>query len=417
MITYSKFYKGEGKSRFDQEGFDSTDNLDVHTELGSARCQYALSQESSTPSEACFSAVVPNGDSYYCSQSTGKIWKRTSAGVWSLAHTNSSGAGNGCRYYNGYLYYWSVSKLGRYDLGTGWADAWATFSNGNAKGSEELNLTLYICDGKYIASVNSDGTFQANALDFPSNYIATCCIGYQTGLLVGTQIGNNVVTAKSFFWDTYSDSWTIEDEIFEKGINSMVKSDNIILAQAGTAGTMYYWTGNSFELLGRIRSTTTTSGYQKACVISGKPLIAIGTDIYSIYKADKDFPIAITHEYTANGSIGSILAVGNQLIVSYTGGADSISTNKATAKVVTPESQGTFSMVEVGYSSLPEGTSIGIETSVNGGAYVAQTSIVDTINKKVYFDGGLADHSYMQARITLSPSTSSTPIITSINIL
>jgi hypothetical protein len=416
MPIYNKFYAGEAKSRFDQEGFDSTDNLDVHTELGSARCQLALALESSTPNEPCVSAVVPNGDSYFCSTTTGKIWKRTQAGVYSLVRTNAYTSHTGCKYYNGYLYYWTNTKLGRFDLSSSWNDGFATFSNGQALGAEEVNLTLWICDGKYIASVNSSGTFSANALDFPANYLATTLIGYENGLLVGTRVSNYVTACKAYLWDTWSDSWTIEDEIFELGINVFIRADNIILVQAGTAGVIYYWTGAKMELLGRIRNVTTSSGYQKSAVLNGKPLVAIGTDIYSIYKSDLDYPIAITHEYTATGAITSLTVMGTQLLASTASGVNYISTNRATAKAVTPEAMGTFSLAEVGYSSLPAGTSIGIETSVDGSAYASQTPIVDSVNKKVYFDGGLENSNFIQARITLNPATSLTPIITYINI-
>lgn len=418
MPTYSEFYLGETKTRFDQKGVDSTDNLDVFSEFGTARCQYAMTVESTTPSESSFSAVMPGGDIYFCSKSTGKIWKRTQAGVFSLVHTNTNTTGHtGCRYYNGYLYFWTASKLGRFNLSSTWTDTFGTFSNGKAAGHEETNLTLYICDGKYIASVNSNGTFQANALDFPANYVATCCVRSGLGLLVGTQMGNYVTTARSFFWDTFSDSWLIEDEIYETGINFFIKADNIILCQAGESGKIYAWGGESMEYIGKIRSVTTGSGHQMATVLDGKPLIAIGTDIYSFYKPDLEYPFAIVHEYTANNTIASISTMGSNIYVSYAGGVEKIGTNRATAKFVTPETPGQYTLVEIGYSSLPAGTSIGIETSVDGAAYVSQTSIVDTINKKVYFDGGLPTCNFMQSRITLNPSGSSTPIITYANVI
>lgn len=84
-IIYGNFYTGlSGLGKMDQGKWYNLVNVDIHEETGLIMNQYAFESESTTPSEACFSAIVPNGDIYAVSKTTGKIWKRTTAGVWSF---------------------------------------------------------------------------------------------------------------------------------------------------------------------------------------------------------------------------------------------------------------------------------------------------------------------------------------------
>jgi len=507
MKSYGEFYKGENTSRAEQSGFTATSNLDIHSEIGYASPQLALVSESTTPNEACISVIVPDGTTYFFSKTTGKIWKRTTDGTYSLVAANINTAHRGARYFNGKLYYWTASKLGYkqitgsitvsiadpcvvtlashglatadpvsflttgalptgitagttyyarpdtsltevdefwlYDtaahatsggatgrvassgtqLGTHtmWVHTFATLANGNARGSAILNLSLFIADGNDISSVDNTGTFAQSSLDLEVNYIITDIAAVGNDLLIGTVNSTSNGFCKAFLWDTYSSSWSYEDEVFEAGINCFIQTDNLTLAQCGNAGWIYYWTGSRLEKFKKIKGITTTNTatyHALTTTLNGKALLANGTYIYSIHRENKDLPMAICREYTSTGTINSILAVGSQLLVSYTNGetigVDKIGTNYATAYLDTPEANEESQMVEVYYDSLPTGTSIGISTKINGGDWTVQTPITDTINKRVYFDGGLLDVVFMQARATLTPSTTSKPVIRNI---
>jgi len=420
--TFGDWYKGEGKSKYDQNGFDDTSNIDVHTEIGSARCQYALASESTTPNEACVSAIVPDGTVYFFSTTTGKIWSRTTAGVYALAKTNTNTAHRGARYFNGKLYYWTATKIGHYDLASTWTDTWQTLSNSNGRGSAILNLSLFIADGNDISAVDSSGTWSQSALDLETNWIATDLVAVGTDLLIGTVNSTNNGKCKVFLWDTYSPSWTTEDDVYESGINSFIETDNIIFAQCGASGNLYYWTGTRMERFGKIRGITTTNtatAHALKTNLNGKTLIANSTKVYSIHREDKDMGFAIACEYTCTtGTISSIISQGSQLLVSTGSNIDKIGANYATATIDTPESQGKYQGVVVQYDSLPAGTSIGIGTKVDSAtSFTTQTTITDTIRKIVYFDGSLGNVNWLQAQITLTPATTSTPIIKAIKII
>jgi hypothetical protein len=284
-----------------------------------------------------------------------------------------------------------------------------------------LNLTLWIGAGAFVDEVDSSGTFAAAALDLPAGYSVTTLNSSGSDLAIGTIRGTGVSHSRIFIWDTYSPSWTVEDDVDEIGINAFIRADNVLFAQCGTSGEIYYWNGTQLEKFGRIRGVTTSAvgAHYKVSAYNGKPLIGIGTDIYSIYREYSDLPNAIVHEYTVTtGSVQSLGVGDGTLLVSTGDNIDYISTNRATATITTPISESKAKNVIVRYESLPSGSSIGIGTKVDGASsFTSQTTKTDTVKKQVYFDGGLGDVNFIQAQITLTPNGANTPVIRSIEII
>ena len=407
-IIYGNFINGQsGLGKFEQNKFYSMTNCDVHSDPGLVQCQYAMESESTTPNEACFSTIDPSGNKYYCSKTSGKIWKRTTAGSYSLVRTNANGAHTGCRYFNGYLWYWTSTKLGTYDLASTWNDSFAT---GTAfRGSCEANNTLLICNGRYIARVDAANSFSANEFTMPAQYKSTDIVNIGDDVLIGTYVSTDVAYCKVFLWDTISTSWTYEDEVFEIGVNCFIQLDNVRIAQCGTSGRFYYWTGSTMAYFGKIKGITTALGEQMGVSYNGRPLFANGTKIYSIHKEDSSFPYAFVGEYTCTGTIASLAVQGQTLLASVGTGVDKRGTSLATAVIETPEAQAMITTVQVAYDDYPEG--VGIETKVQNGSYVAQTPKVDPVSRVVYFDGGLESNSVFQAKITLTPQSTNNPKI------
>jgi hypothetical protein len=71
----------------------------------------------------------------------------------------------------------------------------------------------------------------------------------------------------------------------------------------------------------------------------------------------------------------------------------------------------TVKKVAVKYNDLPTGTAITIYTKVNNGSWTTQTSITDTTNRLVYFDGILVDVNTLQIKVVLTASGNSAPEI------
>jgi len=420
---YNEWFRGQNRSKNEQNGFDSLVNCDVHTTLGEAKPQLALTTDSTTPNEACISVIVSNGDVFFFSTESGKIWKRTEAGVYSLVHTNAQGSNVGAYLWQGYLYYATTAKLGRTSEANAsseatWSsqdDAWATFSNsGTYKPMCEVGSALYIGDDYYVASVDSSHTFTADALDIPSTYTASVLADVNGDLGIGTIIGANVPYCKFFIWDRFSPSWNNEDRVSEIGINCIVRCDNLILAQCGTAGQIYYWNGSQMLKFKKIRGVTTTVNSQNSTEYKGRPLFAVGTKIFSIHREDQDFPFAVVQEYTAASTVKSLIGKTNDLLVS-SNKIEHVGTGYGTVTIDTPELVGKANDVEVQYDTYPDG--IAISTKVNGGDWTEKTPIIDTQRNVVHFDGGLGQVNFIQARITLTPSGSDYPIIKGISIV
>lgn len=397
--------------KLQQNKWMTLDNCEIHDEVGIVTCQYAMESESTTPNEACFSAIDPSGNIYAASKSTGKIWKRTTAGSWSLLHTNANTTGHrGIRYFNGYLFYWTATKLGYFDLVSAYSDSFAT---GTAfREGIEANNALLIANGRYLARVDSSNVFSANEFVAPAQFLTTCLKNIGDDVLIGTYISTDVAYCKAFLWDTVSPSWTYEDEVFEAGINCFVQLDNMYLAQCGVSGKFYYWTGAKFAYFTKIRGITTTLGEQMSTVYNGRALFANATKIYSIHREDNSFGYAVAGEYTCTGTIASIISQGENLLASVGSGYDKKGTSFATATIESPEIQSQISHIKVLYDTYPEG--IGIQTSVNGAAYVSQTEYTDTVKKEVSFNGGLVDGHTTQVKLTLTPSGASRPKVKSI---
>jgi len=499
-IQFGKWWNGlSALGKMQQDKFVTLDNCDIHSEVGLVMPQLAMTSESTTPNEACLNAIDPSGNIFFCSTASGKIWKRTTAGAYSLVATNSNGAHTGCRYFNGFLWYWTSTKLGYYQISgsvtlsiaspcvvtlashglvTGQAVTFSTtgalptgitagttyyvrpdtsltevnefwlydteahattggstgridtsgsqsgthtmFVHSFATGTDfregiEANNTLIIANGRYIARIDATNTFSANELTLPAQYKATCLKNIGDDVLIGTYVSTDVAYCRVFLWDTVSTSWTFEDEVFEIGINCFVQLDNIIVAQCGTSGRFYYWTGRQMSYFGKIRGITTALGEQKSVVYNGRPLFANATKIYSIHREDSALPFAFCGEYTCTGTIQSLAVQGQTLLASVGTGVDKKGTAYATAIIETPESQNKIADIRIGYDIYPEG--VGIETKMNGGSYVAQTEIIDINEREVYFDGGLEYGVIAQAKITLTPSGSNIPKVKLIKFL
>lgn len=423
MAIFGSFHMGISKSRADQSGFDNMVCVDPHSEIGYLKPQLALALESATPTEPTISAVCPSGTVYLFSTTSGKIWKRTTAGVYSSITANQidTSGHKGAYHFNGFMFFWTSSKISYFIADTEASrpsgDIYATFANSSALGCFEVNNSLHICDGKYMAAVDSANTFSQNVLDFPANMKATICTKVGTDLLIGTYIGANVQSCTFYLWDTYSPSWTIEDDIPEKTPNCFIDGDNVKIACCGDSGQLYYWNGGQMVPFdNKLRGVTTAISPFASCVYNKRPTYAVGNKLFTIYKQYESSPFAIVQEYTSTGTtVSSLIATGGQMLVSHGTGVDSVSTSYATGYIDTPEVTGqTSNSVIVDHDAY--GAGVGISTNSNRAGYISQTTTVDDLKSQVFFDGGLPDSVTTQARITLTPSGETTPIIKSITI-
>lgn len=434
--------------------------LDVHTEPGIIQVNQKLTKESgSTVDVMVHDMVVCSDGNTYAFGNSGKIYKRTAAGSWTLERTASPAAGSAnitnAKEYSGYVYYAMQNRLGRWQVGQAWSaadDNWATFANGDADFHPMLvlNLILYIGDKNYVAQVEDEtGThiFVNKALDI-RNPLRIKCLGPSgVELLIGTYIADNVAEAEVIRWNTWSPSFSASDPVPEVGINAFLHVDNYVYVQAGKKGNLYLYSSDLLQQVKRIKGSwglTNRAEVKPNAVASilGLPLFGLSNvngnpalqGVYSFGVTGANYPRILNLEHvistgaTTGITIGAIAFVGGSstaadvLLVSWFDGTnygvDVLDvTAKATSayfdtRMVTVERDilHRVSRIDAAYRTLPDGTSIEFWVSKNHGAFTQITDVViDTARKIVSTEVTVEDVVAFKVRVKLVASGNSAP--------
>lgn len=440
-------YQGQVNSVAEMVGYN------IHLEPGILKHNQKLSKESGAVVNDLVKKILPcsDGFTYLFGSTNGKIWKRTSGGVYSLLQTASPAAGGvgiiDAWEYQGYIYYSMESRLGRVAVGspTNWSgrdDNWKTFTNTDPDfhPMNEVNQVLYIGDGKDLAQVDA-GVFSASALDIKTPLRIKSLGRILTDILLGTFVTATKVATEILRWNTWSGTFQVADDIPETGINSFVKTDNFALVNAGTKGNFYFYNGRELEnykrLPGDWEGSKTATVHPNASVnMFGLPLFGLSNlsgnpakqGVYSIGGYDRNYPKVINLEWLIstgnyeNIDIGAVELVGTTLLVSWkdqnsgtTYGVDVVDT---TAKVtsayfstrvinISRDKSKTLSGY-VGYRSLPTDSTIKIYYKKNyNSTWVLATTIIDVDRKIVYLKEALPESTAIEIKVVSTASTSS----------
>ena len=448
-----------------QDSFFKMVGLDMHSSPGVLKVAQKMAKDSaSTVTEFCKERVASsNGYTYWGSADSGKIWERTSAGVWSLVHTIVAAAGEvkilGMAEYQGYIYIATQSRLHRI-LATGALGAaqwtanialnWATFTNTDISfhPMKEVNLVLYIGDAHFVAQVDGN-TFSANAVDIKTPLRVKALGRFGTDLLIGTYSGTVIAKSEIFRWNTWSVSFTNSDEIEEVGINAFLEADNYVFVQAGLSGNIYVYDGSVLELYRKIPgdySPTKTGLVHPSSVANYNGEILFGFSngtgnaadegVYRIARGSRNYPSILDFPYpiserlegafvTSGIEIGAILVVGSDLFVAWKNdtayGIDKLdwSTKLDNAYLETRvlpfnrELLQNISKISVAYNSLPVSTAVNISYSKNYTAYTNTTEITDVDRLSIYADMEGIELSTLQIKLIMTTSSNTAPEIES----
>ena len=430
--------------------------INIHDESGIMKLNQKLTEidDSASAIDALINAIVPasNGNTYFFG-ANGKVWKRTGAGVWSLLFTAAPAAGAAgvlsAREYQGYVYYAMQSRLGRFDLATETpAHSWATFTNTDDTyhPMEEVNQVLYIGDANFVAQVDA-GVFSANALDIKTPLRVSALGKQSTNLLIGTYVSSNVVGTEIFRWNTWSDSYSVSDEIPEVGVNAFLATDNRTVVSCGTKGNLYFFNGTQLDEYKQIKGTWGNST-NKAIVktnaklnFHGLPLFGLSQQtgdgvnlgIYSFGRTNANYPYILSLEYpisTGNLTgiqIGAIAGNGDSFYVSWydTDGAGSygvdyldLTAKQASGYISTRVSlfdrivTSTYGVMSAAYRLLPSGTSVKIYANRNHAGFIEKTdTVVDTERLLVHTESDAGDANTFQGKFELVASGNDSPEI------
>lgn len=422
----------------------------LHGEPGVLKVNQALVKESGSTIDDAISRIVAcsDGKSYFFGRITGKIWSRTSGGVYTLETTNTNGATLNALEFDGYIYYASFTKLGRVAVGAAWStrnDNFATFTNGNALYHPMFvkNQVLYIGDGYLVAQVDV-GVFTANALDIEKRYIIKSLGEYEADLLIGTFVSTNVNEARIFRWNTVSVSFTNDDGAPEQGVNCFIPCDNFILAQVGQKGNLYTYNGADIEQFKRMQGdwSNTNQAFVNSdavCNFNGLPLFGLSNysgnpalqGVYSFGAYSSNYPKILNLEYVlstahlSNIEITAMAYVGNDVLVAWkdtnsgtTYGVDKIDWNNKysgayfeTRILTLDRMNGKDIAVKIAYRSLPNGTTITLEKNVNNAGYISVNLLKDSDKSLFMNDVMVSGAGSVQFKISMTASGNNAPEI------
>jgi hypothetical protein len=431
-------WSGQPNSLYKLTGFD------VHSQPGLLRVAQKMVKNSGTVvTEFCKNSIQStNGNSYWGSVDSGKIWQEAS-GTWTLVYTISAGAGEskilGMAEYNNYIYIATEKRLHRIPSDSSKAIGaanwtinfeanWATFDIGDLEFHPflETNLVLYIGDGYQVAQVDA-GVFSSNALDITAPLRIKCLGAVGTELLIGTFIDDNVNKTTLYIWDTFSESFADNKQIDEVGINAILKTDNMTLVQAGLGGRIYIYDqgSNSLQLYKVIPGDYNPTAWGRVnpdavATLEGKMLFGFSQGlgnpadqgVYAIGRNSTDYPYILDLPYPisqrtgddfelSDVEIGSILVVGFDVFVSWKHesayGVDKLDyTQKVECAVletrvisITRESASNYSGIVIAYYQLPSGTSVNLFLSKNYASYVQATTKVDATKNTIFAEKGV----------------------------
>lgn len=287
------------------------------------------------------------------------------------------------------------------------------------------NKVLYIADRNYVhqvEDVSGGHYFSGFVLDIPRPQKITALSKFKTDLLIGSKIADTVNEGGFYVWNTWSESFTIQDELKETGINAFIEGDNYVLASAGTNGNLYVYSNGQMELYKTIpgdyspTKTCTINPYATANFknlplfgvsnVEGNPLLQ---GVYSYGSKAAGFPFVLNLEFPisqrdgddfllSNVEIGAIVVSGNNIYVSWRDGADNVGIDKLDwnnkldgayfeTKLINPDRSilGKYNKYVVAYKSLPDDTSINLAYQKNHATlWSTVTSVTDTIRGIVY---------------------------------
>lgn len=351
--------------------------------------------------------------------------------------------------HNGYIY-WAVEnyliKIALASIGSAWGNN-PTMVNRFTNGDDtyhpmaKTNLSLFIGDKLTIAEVDVDHVYTGATnfnINTPERITALC--PFDIDLLVGTL---NVKMARVLRWDTVSDSWSAEDDIQEKGINSFIKDDNYVYVNAGEFGRLYFYNGEKLEPYQRIPGDWSPT--KKAIIhpnavgfLLGVPIFGLSNStgdpalegVYSFGSYSKDYPKILDLSFPISSgeftgmTIGAIIVDEADVYVAWKSGtgvgidkldytAKYASAYIETVQLIPPRDRSklkTLNEVLADYASLPANTAIGFSYDKNyTGSYTSMTEKTDTKLAQVRAKESVPEIGALQLRIDFTVSSNNAP--------
>lgn len=420
-------------------------------------CNQKLKKDSGTIVVDLIRFGVPATDgSWYGFGDTGKIYRRTAGGSWSVVYTDTDGEilgawefihNDGAGNYVSHIVWATQTKLKKIKTSAGFGApaTVATFYRGNAgewHTMYEALGVLFVCDSDYLTILDYEGAVNTQALQFPSGIYANGIIDKNNLVVIGATEKERQRRGFAFTWDRIKPSWITKLDLQADGLKSLNFLESGILIQTGEE--LKYWDTANFLPLAQLPGGGETLPGAQA-LYDSIPMFGVqgGTKngIYGYGRRDKNAPYALNLEYVPShgdtsdpaNKIGCVSNhQGTMLVAWYDGtdyGVDVIDeANKAVATYESlefdagsPYASKKISMAKVVTRPLPAGTTVGYRYKTNNsadwveGKTQANSSTMGTSGLVKTIFNISAEGEIFEFELVLTPSGNDAPEVISVN--
>ena len=317
-------------------------NLDIHRDTDSLTCNQALADDLATGTLNGLPLwIVPcsNGNTYFFCEG-GRIYKRTSGGVYTLVYTDADGTITGaCEWGNDngdtFLYWATATKLHRMIVAGNWGNDIDKTVNGQSYPKsnltsatwhtmKQINGTLLIANASKLAMVAWDDSYTTDALSLTPGNLAKCLMEYSGYAYVGNGRSDSAQNSEMFVWDTaQSLNWNGKNTVPASVINAMINAEYPLM-QVGTSGKILLadiskYTMPIVEFPGGGSVNPDGVEVDGGLALFGSYGNGTGkTGIYSYGRKKKNADPVLNLEYAFDcGEIGSVKKIGSVVLMAY----------------------------------------------------------------------------------------------------
>lgn len=317
-------------------------NVNVHHTDSTLQASQKLTQETDVFTDLVKWFIYDEGETtykYWALGDTGNLYKTTAIGGTWVLDSNKGGHGNGLALYSGERFYCTDTGL------VGDAGTSKTLDSDTLYHPMAIYLgSLWIGAGRYLAKLESDGTFTARKLTLSEGHRIKSLDVYGDRLVIGTWQGTAITDKAIAYLFTWDGTTTFAEQSFyleEHGINASISWENILLCFAGIQGNVYAFNNAFLDKAKQIPDVDTGIGDYvfvnpgAVAQYGGNILVGVSVGsgsalggIWELGRKTEDLPFAMTTPYLiSTGStdveIGAIMVGGtNQFLVSWKDGTD-----------------------------------------------------------------------------------------------
>lgn len=248
----------------DQGGFEFASGMDIFSEPGVLKANYAMTPVSGiSPTNYGFAlrTVYDSGTLRGYMAVHDKIYTSTDGITWSLFITSGQGRIVNLQIFNGYIFYAhdSNTNLGRVQVNNAGTqnDSWGTLTSNFWHPMEPQGGTLKIGNGRYVTSIDESFTVTSQAMKAPVSYLLWTMANYQNRLFIGSMISNdgtgypNIGDATTFAWagTVLSSGAALPDYTYhssKRGMNLLISTGQGLFGFPDKKGEIFIFNGVGF---------------------------------------------------------------------------------------------------------------------------------------------------------------------------